>query len=79
MDANHDLLRFSTTIEKCSKETIEEGHLTRDLALCTYGHNFQDNICINTDDIIDIIADKLELQFEKLFSEEEIEVDMTPH
>ncbi|KAI4461276.1 nadp-specific isocitrate dehydrogenase [Holotrichia oblita] len=78
LDSNYELLQFTNTIEKCTKETVEEGHLTRDLALCTYGHNFQDNICISTDDIINIIADKLDVQFEKLFNEEEIEVKMTP-
>lgn len=74
IDRNYDLLHFTELLEKCARETVEEGHLTRDLAQCTYGHNFQENVCISTDDFIEIIAEKVEVQFEKLFVEEEVEV-----
>lgn len=79
MDGNQELLLFANTVEECSRETVEEGHLTRDLALCTYGHNFQDNICIGTDDLLNVIAEKLEVKFEKLFGQDDIEVEVTSH
>ncbi|XP_071050067.1 uncharacterized protein [Onthophagus taurus] len=74
IDRNYDLLHFAELLEKCSRQTVEEGHLTRDLALCTYGHNFHDNVCISTDDFIEIIAEKVEGHFVQLFIEEEVEV-----
>lgn len=74
LDGNYDLLDFVRILEQCSKQTVEEGHLTRDLALNAHGHNFCDSGCISTDDFIDIIAEKLEVLFEQQFGEEEAEV-----
>uniref|UniRef100_A2CIC8 Isocitrate dehydrogenase [NADP] n=2 Tax=Leishmania tropica TaxID=5666 RepID=A2CIC8_LEITR len=37
LDGNSDLVRFSETLERVVVKAIEDGHMTKDLALCVYG------------------------------------------
>jgi len=37
LDNNDELLRFSTHLEAACIETVEQGHMTKDLALCMHG------------------------------------------
>jgi isocitrate dehydrogenase len=38
LDGNEELIRFSNTLEKACIDTIEEGKMTKDLAICIYGN-----------------------------------------
>ncbi|KPI88102.1 putative isocitrate dehydrogenase [NADP] mitochondrial precursor [Leptomonas seymouri] len=37
LDGNSDLVKFCETLEKVVVKTIEDGHMTKDLALCVHG------------------------------------------
>jgi len=39
LDNNELLSKFSTNLEQAVVETIEKGHMTKDLAICVYGNN----------------------------------------
>jgi isocitrate dehydrogenase len=36
LDNNELLLKFAKTLEDCTVQTMEQGHLTKDLAICVY-------------------------------------------
>ena len=37
------MAKFSHTLEEATVEAIEKGHMTKDLAICVYGNNVQEN------------------------------------
>ena len=43
LDNNELLLKFSNTLEKSVVDTIERGHMTKDLAICVHGNNVKEN------------------------------------
>lgn len=43
LDNNELLAKFSHTLEEATVEAIEKGHMTKDLAICVYGNNVQEN------------------------------------
>jgi isocitrate dehydrogenase len=43
LDNNELLAKFSHTLEEAVVETIEKGHMTKDLAICVYGNNVHEN------------------------------------
>ncbi|XP_065156107.1 uncharacterized protein [Atheta coriaria] len=70
LDCNYDLLEFTELLEQCSLRAIEEGNLTKDLALCVKGHNIKESDFITTNEFIDVIAAKVEMNITKVFPRE---------
>ncbi len=57
MDANKDLMAFADKLEKATIQTIEEGKMTKDLALIT---SLQDVTVLNSENFIKEIRKTLE-------------------
>uniref|UniRef100_A0A191XX90 Isocitrate dehydrogenase [NADP] n=1 Tax=Boleophthalmus pectinirostris TaxID=150288 RepID=A0A191XX90_BOLPE len=68
LDGNHDLIKFSQTLEKVCIETVENGVMTKDLAGCIHGlANCKINEhYVNTSDFLDTIKTNLDKALEKL-------------
>ena len=43
IDGNELLTKFSKILEDATVETIEQGHMTKDLAICVYGWDVKEN------------------------------------
>lgn len=56
MDSNSELIKFSECLEKASIMTIEEGVMTKDLAMIAKG----DSKVVNTEDFLLAVRDRLE-------------------
>ena len=56
MVGNHELMEFADKLEKATIDTIEEGKMTKDLALIT---TFEDPTVLNSENFIKAIAEKL--------------------
>lgn len=56
MDGNAELMAFADKLEKASIDTIEEGKMTKDLALIT---TLENPVVLNSEDFIKSIAEKL--------------------
>ena len=48
LDNNHELLNFSKTLEKTCIQTVEEGYMTKDLAILVFGDNMLDKDYLTT-------------------------------
>lgn len=60
LDGNEKLIHFAETLEKVCVETIEAGHMTKDLAICVKGlANIQRNDYLNTEEFIKKVAENL--------------------
>jgi isocitrate dehydrogenase len=60
LDSNQKLSNFATVLEKVCVETIEAGHMTKDLAICIKGLNYvQRSDYLNTFEFIDKLAENL--------------------
>jgi len=60
LDGNPDLARFCTTLEKVCVDTVDAGHMTKDLAGCIYGiKNVTPDQYLNTMDFLNAIAENL--------------------
>lgn len=58
LDNNPDLARFSTTLEQACIDTIDTGHVTKDLAGCIHGiKNVKEGMYLNTMDFLKAIVD----------------------
>jgi isocitrate dehydrogenase len=60
LDSNEALAKFATILEQVIIKTVEDGHMTKDLAICV--HNTNDvsrDKYLNTQDFIQKIADNL--------------------
>ena len=60
LDNHAELAHFATTLEASVIQTIENGHMTKDLALCiTGGSNPPRSMYLNTQEFIDKVAENL--------------------
>lgn len=55
-----ELKTFCETLERVIIETVEAGHMTKDLAICVHGTNTPDrSLWLNTFEFIDKVAENL--------------------
>ena len=60
LDSNDALKNFCEALERVIVETIEAGHMTKDLAICVHGTNTPDrSLWLNTFEFIDKVAENL--------------------
>ena len=60
LDENTSLKNFCETMERVIIETVEAGHMTKDLAICVHGNNTPDRSSyLNTFEFIDKVAENL--------------------
>jgi len=59
LDNNDALMRFAENLEKACIETVEEGKMTKDLALLIHGSNLTKEDYLNTEDFLGTIEKKL--------------------
>ncbi len=60
LDNNPELIRFAQTLEKVCIQTVESGHMTKDLAVCIHGNKLSDKDYMHTEDFLELIAKNLE-------------------
>jgi len=66
LDDNQELIDFCTSLEEGVIETIQAGHMTKDLAICVHGTNkVTPDQYLTTTPFMDEIADRLQKKFEK--------------
>jgi len=61
LDRTPDLEKFALALEKVCVDTIESGHMTKDLALCVHGANMKREHWMNTPDFLDKLRDNLNI------------------
>lgn len=44
LDNNELLHKFCVTLEKAIVDTVEQGHMTKDLAICVHGNNVKEGV-----------------------------------
>ena len=59
LDDNQPLIDFAEKLEKTCVETVEQGKMTKDLALLVHGDKMQRSDYLNTEDFLDTIAEGL--------------------
>jgi isocitrate dehydrogenase len=60
LDNNERLAKFSATLEQTIIETVEAGHMTKDLAICVHGTtNVARDTYLNTEEFINKVAENL--------------------
>ena len=59
LDGNQPLIDFADKLEKTCIETVEQGKMTKDLALLVHGEDMQHADYLNTEDFLDAIAEGL--------------------
>jgi len=59
LDNNTALTKFSTSLEEACIETVEAGHMTKDLALCIHGDGLKREHYLTTVQFIDKIVESL--------------------
>lgn len=62
LDGNDALIRFCETLEKVCIQTVEEGLMTKDLALCIYGNELNDSHYLSTEGFMDALESRLKKQ-----------------
>ncbi len=60
LDNNTDLIRFAEALEKVCVETVEEGKMTKDLALCIYGSALNESHYLTTEAFMDALDANLQ-------------------
>jgi isocitrate dehydrogenase len=66
LDSNKDLANFSETLEKTVVQTVESGHMTKDLALIVHKtNNPARDTYLNTEEFIHKVADNLTKNLQK--------------
>ncbi len=60
LDKTPELVKFASTLEKVCVETVEAGHMTKDLAACIYGGDIPPGKFMNTEAFLDVISANLE-------------------
>jgi len=61
LDGNKDLIRFCETLEKVCIETVEDGKMTKDLAVCLLGNQVKaGKDYLNTEEFLDAIDKNLQ-------------------
>ncbi len=56
IDGNQELVNFCETLESVCIETVEDGLMTKDLALCIHGKDLKDEHYLNTQEFLDSIV-----------------------
>lgn len=59
LDGNQELIDFCHTLENVCVVVVENGKMTKDLAVCIYGDKIQNNQYLNTEDFLEAINDEL--------------------
>jgi len=65
LDGNQELIDFCLTLENVCVVVVENGKMTKDLAVCIYGDKIQSNQYLNTEDFLEAINDELKNQLNK--------------
>lgn len=66
LDSNEALVTFASTLEKVCVSTIEEGHMTKDLAICIKGlANVTRSDYLNTFEFLDKVAENLKVSLKE--------------
>jgi len=60
LDGNVELQKFAQTLEKVCVQTVEQGFMTKDLALCIHGSKVAEKDYLFTEDFLEKIAQNLE-------------------
>jgi len=60
LDNNKDLIEFCSTLEDVCIKTVENGQMTKDLALLIHGKNLDRSHYLNTQEFLDSIKNGLE-------------------
>ena len=60
LDNNSELVKFAETLEKVCVDTVEAGHMTKDLASCIYGDKVTEDKYMFTEDFLALLAKNLE-------------------
>lgn len=60
LDGNNDLIRFAETLENVCVKTVEDGKMTKDLAVCIHGQKVTEKDYLNTEEFLNLIARNLE-------------------
>ena len=58
-DGNSDLIKFCETLEKVCVQTVENGIMTKDLALCIHGKKLEEKHYVNTQEFLDTLDKNL--------------------
>merc|ERR1719291_1399406 len=59
LDENEALKTFCLDLEKVVIDTVEAGHMTKDLAMCIHGMPIPEGTYLNTEPFMDKIAENL--------------------
>lgn len=59
LDGNQDLIRFAHTLEKVCVDTVEAGHMTKDLAVLVHGERVTPDQYLNTEPFLDRLDSNL--------------------
>lgn len=62
LDENDALMSFCKTLEQVCIDVVESGRMTKDLALCIYGENLQQDQYLHTEGFLEEIKRELELR-----------------
>ena len=60
LDGNPELARFAATLEEVCVDSVESGHMTKDLAICIHGNEVSDDQYLTTENFMDVLAKALE-------------------
>lgn len=63
LDSNQSLIDFCQTLENVCIETVENGVMTKDLALCIHGKNLNSSHYVTTEEFLDAIDNGLKNKF----------------
>lgn len=58
-DGNQELINFASALEKVCVEAVEDGKMTKDLAVCAYGNNPTPDQYLNTEDFLNELDSRL--------------------
>lgn len=65
LDGNQQLIDFAEALEKVCIETVEEGKMTKDLALIVYGNNVTSDQYLTTEKFLDALDENLQKKLRK--------------
>jgi len=65
LDGNDELAKFTTALEEACVEVVEQGFMTKDLALCIYAEKLKREHYLNTITFIEKIAESLNKKLNK--------------
>jgi isocitrate dehydrogenase len=64
-DGNQELINFASALEKVCVEAVEDGKMTKDLAVCAYGNNPTPDQYLNTEDFLNELDSRLKKKLGK--------------